>query len=111
MSTCTKMMGILPPLIVFAVYLPILITKADNLSQGPDFYHVDYTNSDFPNLRGFCRKEYYRHNGKPVYQKPRINYYLYVDEDDNWTVGMIWTSTDPWMMEGLIYLRVENGKD
>ena len=66
MSTCTKMMGILSPLIVFAVYLPILIAKVDNLSQGPDFYHVDYTNSDFPNLRGFYRKEDYTHNGKPV---------------------------------------------
>ena len=65
---------------------------ANDLS--PEFYQVNYTGSDFQTLRGFYRKENGTHNGKPVYKKPRINHFLYLNEDDKWTVGVKWTIKD-----------------
>ena len=88
--TCTEMAEIFTLLIVFALYFPISIVKANDLP--PDFYQVDYKSSDFPTqLKGFYRKEDYTHNEKTVYKKPRRDNYLYVDEDDKWTVGTKWT--------------------
>eukprot|EP00092_Neocalanus_flemingeri_P027734 GFUD01030106.1.p1 GENE.GFUD01030106.1~~GFUD01030106.1.p1 ORF type:complete len:428 (-),score=81.22 GFUD01030106.1:8-1291(-) len=76
------------PLIIFTLYTQMMNVSADDLL--PDYYRVDYTNSN----PGFYKKENYEHNGKPVYKKPKLEEYLYFNKVDKWAVGVKWTSND-----------------
>eukprot|EP00092_Neocalanus_flemingeri_P012373 GFUD01013341.1.p1 GENE.GFUD01013341.1~~GFUD01013341.1.p1 ORF type:complete len:433 (+),score=98.10 GFUD01013341.1:49-1347(+) len=76
-------------LVVSVFYLQIITVIADDVF--PDYYMVNFTNSNDNKLKGFYKKENYEHNGKPVYKKPRIRDFLYFTEDNKWTIGVKWT--------------------
>ena len=53
----------------------------------PSFYHVDFEDSEYQELKGYYKRENETENGKPIFKKPRLkDYLLSVDKDGNWKI-------------------------